>query len=100
MSGDLSLFERLEAVTSALGEITEELSEATYTACEQETLKRVAIAAGVDHTMESTRVIGHLHDVIQRERDVNRELQRRIRGLEHEIARQVVEVSATRWESE
>lgn len=70
---DRSLLERLEAVTADLAEISEGLAAATYEAIEAETLKRVAIAAGVDHTMESTRVIEALGHALQHGRDVNRE---------------------------
>ncbi len=82
---DRSLFERLEAATAELAEITEEIAEATYAAIESETLKRVAIAAGVDHTMESTRVIEELGHAIQHQRDVNRECRRYIAGLERRL---------------
>ena len=77
----LSLYERLAAVTVDLGEITEDLSEATYEAIESETLKRVAIAAGIDHTIESARIIEALGVALQHERDVNRELRRHNAGL-------------------
>jgi hypothetical protein len=80
--GEQSIYERLEAATSVLGEIVNELAEATYEAIESETLKRVAIAAGVDHTTESSRIIERIGDALQHERDVNREMRRRIAALE------------------
>lgn len=87
MTGERSLYERLADVTAALGEITDELSTATYEAIESETLRRVAIAAGVDHTVESARVIVALGEVLQRERDVSRELRRRIAAQDRALHR-------------
>ncbi len=81
MSGDLSIYERLEQATAALAEIVEDLGEMTYEAIESETLKRVAIAAGIDHTIESTEIIRQLSSALQRERDLNREFRRQVAAL-------------------
>ncbi len=85
-----SIYERLARVTAELGEITEALSTEVYFAIERETLKQVAIAAGVDHTTESTRVIEALGARLQREQDVNRELRRRIAAMERQREREDV----------
>lgn len=76
MAGRQTIVERLASLTDQLGGVVEELSETTYSAIERETLRRVAIAAGIDHTTESTRIIERLGEALQRERDVNRELRR------------------------
>ncbi len=87
MTGERSLYERLADVTADLGEITDELSTATYEAIESETLRRVAITAGIDHTVESSRVIEALSEALQRERDVNRELRRQIAAQDRALHR-------------
>lgn len=50
---DQSIYERLDATQRELASIVEELGSAIYEAIERVTLNRVAIAAGLDHTVES-----------------------------------------------
>ena len=71
-----SLYERLDALHGSLAELIEEMGATIYHAIESDTLKAVAIAAGVDHTREGTVVIEALGLAIQRERDIMRELRR------------------------
>lgn len=78
---DQSIYERLDATQRELASIVEELGSAIYEAIERETLNRVAIAAGLDHTVESTKVIEGLGEALRHERDVNRELRRQVAGL-------------------
>lgn len=82
---DLSIVEKLSALTDQLYEVVEELGEATYSSIEHETLKRVAIAADIDHCIESTRIIERLGDALQHERDVNRELRRHVAALGRQV---------------
>lgn len=68
---DQSIYERLDATQRELASIVEELGSAIYEAIERVTLNRVAIAAGLDHTVESTKVIEGLGEALRHERDVN-----------------------------
>lgn len=71
-----TIVERIEAVAREIAALSEEVMDEAYAAVENETLKRVAIAAGVDHTMESTLVLEAIGAALQRERDVCREVRR------------------------
>lgn len=82
MASERSLFERIDATVSDLGALVEEMAGKVYTAIEGEELKRLAIEAGVDHTSEGTVVLREIGARLQHERDVNRELRRRIAALE------------------
>lgn len=75
---NLSHVERLSSIHHDIAVLVEELGEATYYAVESETLKRVALDVGVDHTRESTWVIQELGRLLLAERDTNRELRRQV----------------------
>ncbi len=84
--GERSLFERMEALHAEIAGLVEDMGATVYSAIEAETLKRVAIAAGVDHTREGTVVIESIGAELQRQRDVVRELRRCIAALERRLA--------------
>ncbi len=84
--GERSLFERMEALHAEMAGLVEDMGWTIYTAIEAETLKRVAIAAEVDHTREGTVVIESIGAELQRQRDVVRELRRRIAALERRLS--------------
>lgn len=77
-----SLYERIDSAVSDLGALVEELGGEVYKAVESDELKRLAIDAGVDHTREPTFILREIGGRLQHERDVNRELRRRIAALE------------------
>lgn len=77
-----SMFERFDAIHRDLAALVEEFGESVFYAIESDTLKRVAIAAGVDHTREGTWVIEQLGVGIQRRDDLIRELRRHVAALE------------------
>lgn len=83
--GDPSTFQRLEAMTSDLAALVEEFGAVVYQGIEGEVLKEVAIAAGVDWTVDPTEVITRIGAALQRERDVNRELRRHIDALSRRV---------------
>lgn len=84
---DASTYERLERMTHDLGALVEELGSVVYRSIEAEVLKEVAIEVGVDWTTEPTTVLRDIAAVVQRERDVNRELRRQVRAFEKEHRR-------------
>ena len=82
-----STYERLERMTHDLGALVEELGSVVYRSIEAEVLKEVAIEVGVDWTTDPTTVLRDIAAVVQRERDVNRELRRQVRAFEKEHRR-------------
>lgn len=65
-----SLYERMDALHSEIGTLVEDMGATIYNAIENDTLKRVAIAADVDWTREGTKVIEDIGQALQRERDM------------------------------
>lgn len=65
----------------------EEMGGTVYEGIESEVLKRVAIGAGIDHTIEPTRIIQELGRALQRERDLVRELRRQVKALQKKVGR-------------
>lgn len=80
-------YERLERMTHDLGALVEELGSVVYRSIEAEVLKEVAIEVGVDWTTEPTTVLRDIAAVVQRERDINRELRRQVRAFKKEHRR-------------
>lgn len=77
-----SIYERMEKMHGEIAQLVEDMGETVFYAIESETLKRVAINADVDWTREGTKVIEDIGAALEHERDVNRELRRRIKTLE------------------
>ena len=75
-----STFERLERMTNDLGALVEELGIVVAGGVEAEVLREVAIEVGVDWTTDPTTVLRDIAAVVQRERDINRELRRHVRA--------------------
>lgn len=85
MADTRSLYEQMESAVCDLGALVEALAAEVYRAVEADELKRLAVLAGVDHTQEGTVVLSDIGAVLVRERDVNRELRRRIVALNRSI---------------
>ena len=64
----MSAANRLAELAQELGILSEELAEEAYERIENETLKQVAIAAGIDHTIDPTVIIEQLGEALQHER--------------------------------
>lgn len=82
-----SAYQRVADATKELAIAVEELGEVVYLDVESETLKRVAIEAGIDFTIDPVSILQQLGETIQRERDVNRELRRQVAALTQEVER-------------
>lgn len=82
-----STYERLERMTHDLGALVEELGSVVYRSIEAEVLKEVAIEVGVDWTTDPTTVLRDIAAVVQRERDINRELRRQVRAFKKDDLR-------------
>lgn len=66
--------ELLGDIAHRLGAAAEVVAEAAYRQAERETLKRVAIGAGIDHTTESTIIVERLGAELERRQSVIDEL--------------------------
>ena len=82
-----STYERLERMTHDLGALVKELGSVVYRSIEAEVLKEVAIEVGVDWTTDPTTVLRDIAAVVQRERDINRELRRQVRAFKKDDLR-------------
>jgi len=76
-----SIYERMNDLHGEMAQLIEDMGETIYSAIESDALKRLAIDAGVDHTIEPTKIIENLGHVLQRERDLNRELRRQLTAV-------------------
>ena len=78
---------RPEVMNAFRGQTVEELGELTYHAVASETLKQTAITCGVDHTVETHKVLQRIAAQHIRQKDVIRELRRHVAALERTVAR-------------
>lgn len=75
-----SLYERLDRCSRDLTGIKERMFGEVYRSIEADRLAEIAAAAGIDPDQPATRIVEELGCLLQRERDLTRELRRALKA--------------------